>query len=74
MSHRRKWRPSCAGIPSPASAILDLLQWGLLPHFTEDPVHARRPINARAETVAASGMFRSAFAQRRCIVPAEGVL
>ena len=35
------------------------------------PVHAKRPINARAETVATSGMFKSAFARRRCIVPAD---
>jgi len=34
-------------------------------------VHARRPINARAETVATSGMFRRAFERRRAIVPAE---
>jgi putative SOS response-associated peptidase YedK len=39
---------------------LDLLKWGLLPYFTKDPVHARRPINARAETVKTSGMFKSA--------------
>jgi len=45
---------------------LDVLRWGLLPHFTKNPEHARRPINARAETLATSGMFRGAFAQRRC--------
>ncbi len=49
---------------------LDLLRWGLLPHFTTDPKAARRPINARAETVRALPLFRSAFAQRRCLVPA----
>jgi putative SOS response-associated peptidase YedK len=47
------------------------LQWGLLPNFTKDPVHARRPINARAETVVKSGMFRRAFELRRAIVPAD---
>jgi putative SOS response-associated peptidase YedK len=46
--------------PETGERHLDLLQWGLLPHFTKDPVHARRPINARAETVATSGMFRRA--------------
>ncbi len=49
---------------------LDLLRWGLVPYFTEDVKQARRPINARAETLASSGMFRDAFAQRRCLVPA----
>jgi putative SOS response-associated peptidase YedK len=56
--------------PETSERHLDLLRWGLLPHFTRDPAHARRPINARAETVATSGMFRGAFAQRRCLVPA----
>ncbi|WP_210505932.1 SOS response-associated peptidase [Naasia sp. SYSU D00057] len=32
----------------------------------------KRPINARIETVATSGMWRKAFAQARCIVPALG--
>ena len=50
---------------------LDLLSWGLVPHFTKELKAARRPINARGETVASSGMFRGAMAHRRCIVPAD---
>jgi putative SOS response-associated peptidase YedK len=46
------------------------LKWGLVPYFTKDPKKARKPINARAETIAKSGIFRAAFAQRRCLVPA----
>ena len=57
--------------PETGERHLDLLKSGLLPYFTKDPVHAKRPINAQAETVATSGMFRSAFARRRCIVPAD---
>ena len=57
--------------PETGERHLDLLQWGLLPYFTKDPGHARRPINARAETVAKSGMFRRAFELRRAIVPAD---
>jgi putative SOS response-associated peptidase YedK len=49
---------------------LDVLKWGLLAYFTKDPKKARKPINARSETIANSGMFRAAFAQRRCLVPA----
>src|SRR5271165_4105227 len=49
---------------------LDALKWGLVPYFTKDPKKARRPINARSETVATSGMFREVFARRRCLVPA----
>ena len=49
---------------------LDALKWGLIPYFTKDLKKARKPINARSETVAKSGMFREAFAKRRCLVPA----
>jgi putative SOS response-associated peptidase YedK len=57
--------------PESGERRLDLLRWGLVPHFTKDLKAARRPINARAETVATSGMFRGALAARRCIVPAD---
>ena len=49
----------------------DVLRWGLVPHFTTDLKNARKPINARAETVSTSGMFRAALASRRCLVPAD---
>ena len=57
--------------PETGERHLDLLTWGLLPSWTKDPAGARRPINARAETVAISGMFRSAFKARRCLVSAD---
>ena len=47
------------------------MQWGLLPSWTKEPTKAQRPINARCETVAASGLFRGALKARRCIVPAD---
>jgi putative SOS response-associated peptidase YedK len=49
---------------------LDALKWGLVPYFTKDLKKARKPINARSETIAKSGMFKEAFARRRCLVPA----
>ena len=36
-----------------------------------DPRVARRPINARSETVATAAPFRAAYRSRRCIVPAD---
>jgi len=57
--------------PQTGERHLYLLKWGLLPYFTKDPVRARRPINARAETVQTSGMFKSAFAKRKRLVPAD---
>jgi putative SOS response-associated peptidase YedK len=41
-----------------------------IPVLLRRPEKARKPINARSETVATSGMFREAFVKRRCLVPA----
>jgi putative SOS response-associated peptidase YedK len=49
---------------------LDALAWGFVPASTKTLKEARRPINARAETVATTGMFARAYVKRRCIVPA----
>ena len=57
--------------PDTGERRLDALSWGLIPSFTKDPKGGRKPINARAETVATSGMFRGAFAGRRCLVPMD---
>ena len=57
--------------PQTGERHLDLLKWGLLPSWTKEPAQARRPINARSETAATSGLFRDAFRSRRCIVPAD---
>ena len=57
--------------PDSGDRHLDLLRWGLVPHFTKDLKAARKPINARSETAGTSGMFRGALAARRCLVPAD---
>ncbi|MEM9695594.1 MAG: SOS response-associated peptidase, partial [Myxococcota bacterium] len=46
--------------------------WGLLNHWAKDPKKARRPINARAETLAEKPSFRRLLGQRRCVVAADG--
>jgi len=56
--------------PESGERHLDVLEWGLLPYFTKDLKAARKPINARCETVGTSGMFKAALAARRCLVPA----
>ena len=48
-----------------------MLAWGLIPGFMKDADGGRKPINARSETVASSGMFRGAFASRRCLIPMD---
>ena len=57
--------------PKTAVRSLDVLRWGLIPHFARDAADARMLNNARAETVAKLPSFRAAFAARRCIVPAD---
>jgi putative SOS response-associated peptidase YedK len=51
---------------------LDLIRWGLIPRRCDDPSGGRKPINAKAETIATLAMFRYAYAKRRCIVPVDG--
>jgi putative SOS response-associated peptidase YedK len=46
-----------------------LLKWGFRPDPTEKGL---APINARVETAAQKYLFRDAWKQRRCVVPADG--
>lgn len=46
-------------------------RWGLQPAWM-DPGRAAKAFNARAETLATSGLFRDAFRRRRCLVPVDG--
>ena len=43
---------------------LDLLRWGLIPHWCKDPAGGRKPINAKSETVARLPTFRAALTLR----------
>jgi putative SOS response-associated peptidase YedK len=47
-------------------------KWGLVNSWAKDAKRAAAQINARAETIATSGAFRDAFANRRCVVPVDG--
>jgi putative SOS response-associated peptidase YedK len=51
---------------------LEQLHWGLLASWTKTKTSSRRPINARAETVAERPMFRDLLRERRCVVPVDG--
>jgi putative SOS response-associated peptidase YedK len=48
------------------------MQWGLIPSWSREPRTAFSTINARAETVTTSAVFRGPFKSRRCLVPANG--
>ena len=51
---------------------LRIVRWGLVPFWAKDVKIGSRMINARAETVSEKPAFRRAFAQRRCLLPADG--
>jgi putative SOS response-associated peptidase YedK len=56
-------------LPDAAGRALAAPLWG---YAGPGAAPGRRPINARAETIASSPLFRSAFARRRGLVPADG--
>jgi len=58
--------------PKAKARSLDLLRWGLVPHWAKDLKIGSGLINARVETVATKAAFREAFKARRCLVPAAG--
>jgi putative SOS response-associated peptidase YedK len=57
--------------PKTGERSLDLLTWGLVPHWAKDRKVGWKNINARAETVGTKASFRDAFLMRRCLVPAD---
>jgi putative SOS response-associated peptidase YedK len=81
-SRLSNWPPRYNGAPSQDFLVircnhrtgersLDRLRWGLIPHWNTEAGGGRKPINAKAETVATLRLFRDAFASRRCIVPID---
>ncbi len=70
-------QPVLGVVAGPEAATL---RWGLIPAATPPglrpgrvaPARGREWINARVETVATKQAFRTAFATRRCLVPASG--
>ena len=52
------------------SLAITSMQWGLRPSWSKEST--MEPINARVETIDSKPMFREAYRQRRCLVPANG--
>ncbi|MET8575230.1 SOS response-associated peptidase [Streptomyces sp. NPDC005012] len=57
---------------TPVRRELRTLRWGLVPSWAKDPKIGSRMINARVETVHEKSAYRTAFARRRCLLPADG--
>ncbi|MET9700859.1 SOS response-associated peptidase [Streptomyces sp. NPDC006529] len=51
---------------------LRAMRWGLVPSWAKDPGIGSRMINARMESVHEKPAYRTAFAKRRCLLPADG--
>ncbi|MDO9546919.1 MAG: SOS response-associated peptidase [Pelolinea sp.] len=75
-----EWTPRYNTAPSqnipvvldPTERDVEMLRWGLIPHWAKDPAIGNRMINARSETIQEKPSFRAAFKQRRCLILADG--
>lgn len=61
----------CRLNPDTGERSLDLLHFGLVPHFMRDKKRQSSMINAKAETVEKLPSYRAAFKKRRGLVPAN---
>jgi len=53
--------------------VVTMARWGFIPHWVGDPSELKsNHINARADRLTKSPMFRPALYRRRCLVPATG--
>ena len=76
-SRARAERETAAGAgegggEGPPRRRLDLLRWGLVPWWADDPSIGNKMINARAESAADRPAYRESFRGRRCLVVADG--
>lgn len=53
------------------SRELAIMRWGLVPFWSKDAKIAYSTINAKAETITSSPLYREAMKRRRCLVPAD---
>ena len=56
-----------------AARVCAIARWGMIPRWAKDPKESKlTTINARAEKLRESPLYRKPFQTRRCIVPATG--
>ena len=54
------------------SRSLELMHWGLVPHWAKDTKYAAKMINARAETLTEKPSFKPLLEEKRCINMVSG--
>lgn len=52
--------------------VLTSFRWGLVPFWAKDLRIGNKAINARIESAADKPMFRTSFADKRCLIPIDG--
>ena len=50
----------------------ELMKWGLVPFWNKEPKVKFSTINARAETLRTSPVFREPYKKHRCLIPVRG--
>ena len=63
--------PVAAVVEHHGERQLDAFRWGLVPVYASDRRDGARMVNARAETIESSPVYRTAFRRWRCIIPAD---
>lgn len=52
--------------------VLELMRWGLIPHWSREPSTKFATFNARCEEAAEKATYRGPMRYRRCLVPVDG--
>jgi putative SOS response-associated peptidase YedK len=58
--------------PGARQRTATMMRWGLVPSWTKGAPTGPPMINARSETLAEKPAFRTAYTNRRCLIPADG--
>ena len=52
--------------------VIELMRWGLIPHWSKEPTSKYATFNARAEDATDKPSYRGPLRYRRCLVPCDG--